>query len=477
PESIARMAEQFAVFAQALVQSPTLPLGQAPLLSMQETAAILSNLDRHNTDVSENIALYRVFENQADSTPDAEAVVCDDVVLTYRQLNERSNQLARYLRTEFSVGPDELVGLCLPRSAEMLIAILAVWKAGGAYVPFEPDLPAERLDLVLAETQCRVILCLSDQRAFFAQRGCPQLLLDNVAPPSMDTDLLRGCSKSNLEQHAQELTSLAYVLYTSGSTGTPKGVMVEHHSLAVLGREMNAWIAPHSRIGWCANYIFDASLQGLLYMCMGRSLVVISQGLKLEPEALCNYARQQRLSVLDCTPSLAQVWLQQWPKDFTPDLLIGGEAISATLWQSLTEYRESGALVYNLYGPTECTVNSTVTLVEGEFPHIGRALAYTQLYILAPGTQSLAPAGSVGELCIGGQGLGRGYLNNPELTAKRFIDNPFYDPDTAYRSKRLYRTGDLVQLLPDGNLAFISRNDHQVKVRGYRIELGEIEQV
>ncbi|WP_232288113.1 AMP-binding protein, partial [Pseudoalteromonas sp. NJ631] len=238
---------------------------------------------------------------------------------------------------------------------------------------------------------------------------------------------------------------MAYVIYTSGSTGQPKGVMVEHQSVQGLTAEMRTWFEGTPRVGWCANYVFDASIQGIAYLISGHTVVVIDEQRKVQPQQLQHYIREQNITLLDCTPSLLQFWLDNWQGFTPPHLLVGGEAISNGLWCRLNGLVEQGVVIYNVYGPTECTVNSTVAKISGELVHIGKPLNYTQAYILSADGLTLTPFGTQGELYLGGDGLARGYLNRPELTAERFIENPFYDASHPHSSARLYKTGDLVR--------------------------------
>ncbi|MBQ4853000.1 AMP-binding protein, partial [Pseudoalteromonas sp. MMG012] len=247
-------------------------------------------------------------------------------------------------------------------------------------------------------------------------------------------------------------------------------------SAQALMHEMSDWFAGVTRFGWGASYVFDASLQGIVCLFSGRTLIVVPEDIKTQPERLQDYIQSHHIELLDCTPSVLQFWLDTW-HDFTPPhLLVGGEAISQALWQRLAGYTSEGIEIRNVYGPTECTVNSTMAHVSGTEVHIGKPLSYMRSYVLSDDAcRGLVPYGSAGELYLGGDGLARGYLNQPTLTAERFIDNPYFDENDPHSSKRLYRTGDLVRYLPDGELAFMGRTDDQVKIRGFRIELGEIE--
>ncbi|MFC6923593.1 alpha/beta fold hydrolase, partial [Microbulbifer taiwanensis] len=328
---------------------------------------------------------------------------------------------------------------------------------------------------MLEDAELGVVLSLGHMKSVLAEFNGHVLELDELA--QSNRHIYSDYSTENLNVIGTGLTPshLAYVIYTSGSTGKPKGVMVEHQSLFALTKEMETWFDNVSRVGWCANYAFDASLQGVVYLISGITLVVIAEELKLQPQELQSYIVLHGVQLIDCTPSLLQFWLSEW-KSFTPPyLLIGGELISDSLWEELACLAGQKGSFRNVYGPTECTVNSTMAEINGNQAHIGKALNYTQAYILSPNDQSLAPFGGSGELYLGGAGLSRGYLNRPSLTSERFIDNPFYDETNSKISPRLYRTGDLVRYLPDGNLEFLGRIDDQLKIRGFRVELGEVE--
>lgn len=441
------------------------------VLSAQEEHHLITELNNAKVDYPKEKCVHELFEQQARENPDNVAVVFEDSQLTYKQLNEKANQLAHYLVEQQNVMPETLVGLCVERSLEMVIGILGILKAGGAYLPIDPNYPQARLEYMVEDAQLGVIVSHAQTRDTLNNYTGKIIDLDNKA-------VYTDCDISNLDKAALGLSSshLAYVIYTSGSTGNPKGVMVEHTSLYALMTEMSTWFSDAQCVGWCANYVFDASLQGLLYLFLGRKVDLIPDQIKKQPTQLQAYIESHHIELLDCTPSLLQFWIDGCA-DFTPPhLLIGGEAISKELWQTLCEYEDKGVLARNVYGPTECTVNATYADVVKGPVNIGQTLPYAEAHILnAQNSQILTPKGSIGELYIGGAGLARGYLNRPELTAERFIENPYYDKEDPNSSMRLYRTGDLVRYLQDGNLEFIGRADNQVKIRGFRIELGEVE--
>jgi amino acid adenylation domain-containing protein len=360
--------------------------------------------------------------------------------------------LAHYLRRQ-GVGPETPVGLLMERSLDAVVGVMGILKAGGAYVPIDPSYPAERINVMLEPV--------------------PVLLTKE----SLDRDwpLIAAESTTNLLHHTTA-QNIAYVIYTSGSTGQPKGVMIEHRSLLNLLAALDDLVyhehQPPLRLTINAPLVFDASVHELIELGAGHTLYPIPEAVRTDPAAFVQYMAQHQIEVLDCTPSHLRMLLDRG-LDRNPALkaiLVGGEALDP-LWSQLAD--NDSVPCYNLYGPTECTVDSVGCLVTRSTPpHIGKPLANVEVYVL---DEHLNPAGigMVGELYHGGHGLGRGYLNRPDLTAERFIPHPFSNEPGA----RLYRTGDLVKYRPDGNLVFLGRCDHQVKLRGHRLELGEIQSV
>jgi amino acid adenylation domain-containing protein len=394
--------------------------------------------------------------------------------LTYGELNQKANQLARYLG-RIGVGPESLVGICVERSLETVLGVLGILKAGGAYVPFDPAYPAERLAYMVKDSQIQVLLTQQHlvEHLTDAMRHAPCALFlfdadwETIAAEE-DENPGSGVSADNL----------AYVIYTSGSTGKPKGVMIQHRSALNLANALHRTIyAPREkaelRLSLNAPLPFDASVQQLVMLLFGHTLHVIPQDVRLDGEALLAFLRQNRLDAFDCVPSQLKLLLEAGfltDSEWVPWAgLPGGEAIDTVTWQKLKE--APATEFYNMYGPTECTVDSTICRVSTacEQPTIGRPASNAQFYVLDCHLKPV-PIGVSGELHIGGAGVGRGYHNRPELTAEKFIPNPFSNEMGA----RLYKTGDLVRYLPDGNLEFLGRIDHQEKIRGFRIELGEI---
>src|SRR3990167_4760403 len=421
-----------------------------------------------------------LFEEQVARTPDAIAIVFEDKRLSYQELNTRSNQLARLIRKEYErvavkqFKADTLIGICVERSVEMLIGILGILKAGGAYVPIDPEYPEERVQFILEDTGSRLILKQSHLLAGLDEVNSKvtRLLLDQE-PYSQE-------EQTNLSTRIQS-KDLAYVIYTSGTTGKPKGVMVEHISLFnhMFWMKEAFKMNKDDVILQRTSISFDASIWELfLPLIMGIPSILCPAAVQRDLAALLNLIHKYKITIAQFVPSLLKILLNQKEVNIAQSLRLvfcGGELLSVNL---LYLFRQKlNAKLYNLYGPTEATIDATCYGCENSLENscIGKAISNTKLYVLDVNLNPV-PVGVIGELYIGGAGLARGYLNREELTAERFIRNPFAsEEDTAKGYTRLYKTGDLVRWLADGNLEYIGRNDFQVKLRGFRIELGEIE--
>jgi amino acid adenylation domain-containing protein len=462
------MQQALQSLAEALEATPEWPVRQLEVLPIKERTLLLETWNATQQDYPANQCLHQLFEAQAAHTPQAPALVYEDQMLSYAQLNAQANRLAHQL-IELGVKPDARVAICVQRSLAMVVGLLAILKAGGGYVPLDPVYPGERLAHILRDAAPDIVLADAAGRVALGEAALAHctVLDPNTVPQQADTNP----SVSGLTAR-----HLAYVIYTSGSTGMPKGVMVEHQSLVnlytVLQEAVLARYPAHARVGLNASIAFDASLQSVLSLLNGNTLVVLPQSVRFDGATMLEFIEASGINVLDCTPLQLEMLLStELFKRFHPlTLLVGGESIALPTWQTLAE--ASQLTVCNVYGPTECTVDATLEVLSPAQaqPTIGRPIANARIYLL-DGYGQLVPLGAVGELYIGGAGVARGYLNRPELTAERFVCDPFApEPDA-----RMYKTGDLARYLPDGNLAFLGRNDHQVKIRGFRIEPGEIE--
>ncbi|MFV8127321.1 non-ribosomal peptide synthetase [Streptomyces syringium] len=417
--------------------------------------------------------VHRGLSQAAVRHPGRPAVIAAARSLTFRELHERSDALAGRLR-RFGAAPETVVGLCLPRTPDLPVGLFGILKAGAAYVPLDPALPGERLEYMAADCGLRVIVTHSSVSARLPARLRERAVDLDTLDLSRGTD--RGAPPTDLRPGHP-----AYVLYTSGSTGRPKGVQITHGALtAFLDRLRQAGVArpEAARVAWNASVSFDASVQQWVRACAGDTLVLLPDALRADPAALARFLREQRVTDLDITPSHLRPLVEHLASGPAGGvgplrLLVGGEAIDPGLWRELGELRARGvALSLNLYGPTECTVDATVAAVEADRePHLGTPLPGVGLRLLDAGLHPV-PDGTTGEICLAGDGLARGYLGRPGLTAARFVPDPFADDGS-----RLYRTGDLARRRPDGTLAYLGRRDHQVKLRGFRIEPGEIEAV
>ena len=478
--TIERMAGHFQTLLQEIVADPDRPISTLPMLNEAERHQLLTEWNDTHADYPKDSCIHALFEAQVKGTPDAIAVEFEGIQLTYRELNARANQLAHYLR-ELGVGPKKFVGICVERSLEMVIALLGILKAGGAYVPLDPTYPKERLAFMLDDAQVSVLLTqeslIEDGRLSMEDRyPLSSILYSQMKVVCLDRDskeIAQQTATNPMHQVCSE--SLAYVIYTSGSTGMPKGVQVSHRSV------VNCLYSIRQELGLAEKDIFlalttisfdIAALELFLPLIAGARVVLASRDEVLDGKRLLDKLTASGATAMQATPSAWRLLLDaEWKGCANFKILCGGESLFRQLADQLSE---SGASLWNLYGPTETTIWSMLNRVEtgDRLVPIGRPIANTQIYVLDSHLQTV-PVGVHGELYIGGDGLARGYLNRPELTSEKFIPNPFSDQ----LGSRLYRTGDFARYRPDGNIEFIGRVDNQVKIRGYRIELGEIEAV
>jgi amino acid adenylation domain-containing protein len=425
--------------------------------------AEIAECNKTEADYPRESTISQLFEHQVARTPDAVAVVSAGRSLTYRELDQRSNQLARHLQL-LGVRPETLVGVAVERSVEMMVGLLAILKAGAAYVPMDPSYPVQRIALMIEDSEAQVILATERTRLHLEKTARHVVSIDG------DAAAIAGNGTYPVSSTARG-NNLAYVIYTSGSTGKPKGVMIEHRNVVnfftgmdrAIGSDPGVWLAVTS-------ISFDISVLELLWTLTRGFQVVIhgDEGTQTIPDEIRKYG----VTHMQSTPSLARMIavnpdglaaLGQLKK-----LFLGGEALPPSLVRQLRQ--QFHGEMHNMYGPTETTIWSTTFCITGDLESIpiGKPIANTQVYVLNSHLEPVA-AGEAGDLYIGGDGVVRGYWQRPDLTAEKFLSDPFLP------GNRMYRTGDIARFLPDGNLEFLGRADFQVKLRGFRIEIGEIE--
>ncbi|MBW4564787.1 MAG: amino acid adenylation domain-containing protein [Mojavia pulchra JT2-VF2] len=469
-DTIHRMLGHFQTLLQGIVNKPDTSIAELPLLTEVERHQLLVEWNNTQRDYPQNQCIHQLFEQQVEHTPDAIALIFGNQKLTYKELNQRANKVAHYLKT-LGVKPDVLVGICMERSLEMVIGILAIIKAGGAYVPLDPTYPKERLAFMLADAQVSVLLV----QPHLAQ----ELPTHQAQVVCLDRDFQEFAAYSP-ENPTSEVTAenLAYVIYTSGSTGKPKGAMNTHKGLCnrLLWMQDTYQLTASDRVLQKTPFSFDVSVWEFFWTLLtGASLVIAKPGGHQDSRYLVQLIAQEKITTIHFVPSMLQVFLEETELEQCGSLkrvICSGEALSFDLQQRFFE--RFNAELHNLYGPTEAAIDVTYWACQPNSNEktvpIGRPIANTQIYILDKHLQPV-PIGVSGELHIGGVGLARGYWNKPELTQEKFISSPFES------GHFLYKTGDLARYRADGNIEYLGRIDHQVKLRGFRIELGEIEAV
>ena len=495
--TIERMTRHFQTILEGIVANPKQLISELPLLTADERQQLLCEWNHTQTDYSQDKCIHQLFEEQVERTPDAVALVFEEQQLTYRELNRRANQLAHYLKT-LGVGPEVLVGICVERSLEMVVGMLGIIKAGGAYVPLEPRLPQERLSFMLLDSQVTVLLTQQQLVEGLHQPGTVVVCLDT------DWEKIAQENDLNLESLATP-ENLIYVIFTSGSTGKAKGVEIEHQQLLNYLHGIQERLSLSGGGNFAIASTFAADLGNTVIfpsLCSGGCLHILSIERASDPNAFLDYCQQYPIDCLKIVPSHLSALLSSSPHPETilprQRLILGGEATSWDLIEKIQHYAPT-CQIFNHYGPTEATVgvltyavNSRPIDYHTQIVPLGRPLPNTQIYLLDRQRQPV-PIGVPGELYIGGAGLARGYLNRPDLTQEKFIPNPFENSKSRSQSvsnrsvvrcatqsqnsklSRLYKTGDLARYLPDGNIEYLGRIDHQVKIRGNRVELGEIE--
>jgi amino acid adenylation domain-containing protein len=445
-------------------------IAELPLLTPQQKHQVLHTWNQTGTPYPRHRCVHELFAEQAAQTPEAIAAVWHDEKLTYAELEARSNQLAHHLRS-IGVVPETIVALCLERSLPMIVGVLGILKAGGAYLPIDPGDPSERIAQFLTDSSAiAMVTDIPGRLPHLAQGPLPEIVIDSQSTIWTAYPTTAVASEARPE-------NLAYVIYTSGSTGIPKGVAVTHSSITRLVRDTNyITVARDDVFLQLASLAFDASTYEIWGALLnGASVAVLDRDIVLSPAALSAAVRTHHATQVFLTTALFNRVVQDAPEAFAPlrSLLFGGEAVDVSIVQALLAANSPQRLLH-VYGPTEATTYSSWFHAEPasaplQTVPIGKPLSNGACYVLDPRMEHV-PIGVLGELYLGGAGLARGYLNRPSLTAERFVPDPF-----GAEGGRLYRTGDLVRYLADGNLVFVGRVDHQVKMRGFRIELGEIE--
>jgi amino acid adenylation domain-containing protein len=469
--TISRFASHYKSLLQSILTTPQQSIDCLPLLNDEQVDCLLNRLNRTSKPITKSLTIHSLFEAQVRKTPDAIAVKFGVNSLSYQQLNQRAEQLAKQLQT-LGLTAGSLVGVCIPRTLDMLVALLAVLKTGSAYLPLDPKYPEHRIQQVLDDANVSLLLTKPSLQYDFSDLRCPVFFLGEHQREYQDDH-----QKSCIVIEAKQLyPDLAYVIYTSGSTGTPKGVMITHHSAVNFLSSManNPGIVATDTLLAVTTVAFDiAVLELYLPLTVGAKIIIADEEMVRDGVSLMQTIVAEQVTLMQATPATWRLLLASgWQGDERLKVLCGGEALPSSLAQALLPCVAS---LWNLYGPTETTVWSTLQqvkssdLIHAMIP-IGKPIANTRIYIL--NTQlSLQPVGVRGELFIGGAGLANAYLNKPELTATCFIDDPFFP------GQRMYRTGDLARYLADGCIEYLGRDDQQIKIRGFRVEPGEVEHV
>lgn len=492
-KSVEQLLVHFCEVLASITDENTQKYGGIEWVTQTEQQALLK-LGQGEDCTTQAPNIVQTLRKQARDNTESVAVCYGGQQLNYGELVQSAERLAIVLQAQKIENQKELqqkntrcIAVCLPRSTDLSVAIFGILMSGSGYLPIDPSAPIARIEQLLNQSDTRLMICEPELRARI--KSSASELAQRLTYISVSSTGSLSTVDSTVKLPTINSDSLAYVIYTSGSSGTPKGVMVEHHSLVNLGEHLAKTLNIQLGQRWALNAAttFDASLQGITQLCFGCSLVWVPETLRTEPKELVNFLVSEKINYFDCTPgqlSALMPWLKQADLAENFCLVVGGEAITAKLWRDIRTFTRDGRRAFNAYGPTECCVDACLakideenagskTLAEGfiEQPHIGRPIQNTQVYVL-DSDKKLQVRGVAGELYIGGEGVARAYLNQPELTDKQFIKNHF-EPSSSYP---LYRTGDRVRWLPNGTLAYLGRTDEQIKIRGYRIEPGEIEQ-
>ncbi|HEX3252481.1 MAG TPA: amino acid adenylation domain-containing protein, partial [Pyrinomonadaceae bacterium] len=462
PERMEQFSRHFCRLAEAVAIDPDRNVSTLPMLTASERRVLLEEYNDNAQQYPRDLTLADLFEQQVARTPEAIALIAGDERLTYTELNHEAEQLALHL-ARLGVGPESLVGVCVERSARLVTALLAVLKSGGVYLPLDPAYPAERLRLMLEDSDAGVLLTERESIGDLPVSGVKVAYVDEV-----DREVEGKCSRRGLQPE-----HLAYVIYTSGSTGKPKGVAVTHSSLVnfLFSMQQEPGLTSRDVLLAVTSLSFDiAALELYLPLTVGATVHVCNSAEATDGERLLQLLASSKATAMQATPATWRMLINRgWRPEHKLKVLCGGEALTRDIAEQLLS---NGAPLWNLYGPTETTIWSTLKLLRSneETITIGRPIANTQVYLLDHHLEPV-PAGVIGEVYIAGDGLARGYLHRPDLTAEKFLPDPFVQRPGA----RMYRVGDVARFRAGGEIEYLGRTDQQVKVRGYRIELGEIE--
>jgi amino acid adenylation domain-containing protein/thioester reductase-like protein len=452
---------------EEIAQAPEMHISDISLFDAEAWRAIITTRNATDASFPDNTCLHQLIEQMAELAPDRTALVYEGNQLTYAELNHHANQLAHYLR-QMGAAPEQLIGICLERSLDLVVGLLGILKAGAAYVPLDPHFPQERLAYMIEDARIGILISQSSLIQLLPAHSSRDVLIDR------DWPLIASYPTTEPYQTASP-ENLAYVLYTSGSTGKPKGVQITHRSLVnfLYSLRETLGMVESDIMAAVTTLSFDiAGLELYLPLLCGAQTIIVPREVAINGELLAQTLTSTGATLMQATPSTWRMLLDiGWRGSSLRAILCGGEALPLNLARALVD---TGRPLWNLYGPTETTIWSSLQMIadKAEDITLGDPINNTQIYILDQHMQAV-PVGAVGEVYIGGMGLARGYLHRPDQTAERFLPNPF----ASHPGERIYRTGDLARLCADGAFQFVGRIDNQVKLRGYRIELGEIETV